>query len=109
LIQFVHISLSILLAKIHICRNWWQLPAIVDNASRKICMPGDRVLVAGDRSASMFIVCSGRLKCEVKGVEVRQLGVGDSFGEVAVFAFRTWILHREHAELLGNATALESL
>lgn len=81
----------------------------MDNASRKICKPGERVLVAGDRSESMFIVCSGKLKCEVKGVEVRQLGVGDSFGDVAVFAYRTWVLHREHAELLGNASALESL
>jgi hypothetical protein len=86
-----------------------QLPAIVDNASRKVCHPGERVVTAGERSESMFIVCSGRLQCEVKGVEVRQLAAGDSFGEVAVFAFRTWVLHREHAELLGNATALESL
>ena len=81
----------------------------MDNASRKICKPGERVLVAGDRSESMFIVCSGRLKCEVNGSEVRQLSAGDSFGDVAVFAYRTWVLHREHAELLGNATALESL
>jgi hypothetical protein len=57
----------------------------------------------------MFIVCSGKLKCEVNGAEVRQLSAGDSFGDVAVFAYRTWVLHREHAELLGNATALESL
>ena len=57
----------------------------------------------------MFIVCSGKLKCEVNGAEVRQLGVGDSFGDVAVFAYRTWVLHREHAELLGNSSALESL
>ena len=39
----------------------------------------------------------------------RALGDGESFGEVAVFAYRTWNLNKEHAELLGNATALEGL
>ena len=30
-------------------------------------------------------------------------------GQVAVLAFRTWVLHREHAALLGHADELESL
>ena len=34
-----------------------QLPAIVDSARRRVCAPGERVIVAGDRSESMFLIC----------------------------------------------------
>jgi hypothetical protein len=47
------------------------LPAVVNNSKRKHYEAGDRVVVAGERSESMFIVCSGHLVCEVNGIEVR--------------------------------------
>ncbi len=46
------------------------LPAVVNNSRRKQYKAGERVVVAGERSESMFIVCSGHLVCEVNGVEV---------------------------------------
>ena len=46
------------------------LPAVVNNSRRKHYEAGERVVVAGERSESMFIVCSGRLVCEVNGIEV---------------------------------------
>ena len=85
------------------------LPSIVNSGNRKEFKSGDRVVAAGNRSESMFIVLSGSLACEVLGVVVRTLGGGESFGEIAVFAYRTWKLHKEHAELVGNSGALESL
>ena len=46
------------------------LPAVFNNSRRKHYESGERVVAAGERSESMFIVCSGRLICEVNGVEV---------------------------------------
>jgi signal-transduction protein with cAMP-binding, CBS, and nucleotidyltransferase domain len=86
-----------------------QLESISRLGKRKLFIPGEIIIFAGERSSSMFIVCSGKVSCQVEGTEIRTFSAGESFGDVAIYFDYMFRVFEEHATLLGSPAALSSL
>jgi CRP-like cAMP-binding protein len=86
---------------------------VVRKGQRKDVVQGEHVISAGDSAgevaSSIFIVCSGRLSCQVEGKEVKQLLPGRSFGELSVYFNLICSALSEHAHLLGEAGPAERM
>jgi hypothetical protein len=80
---------------------------VVRKGLRRDVAQGEHVICAGDSAtedaSSIFIVCSGRLSCQVGGKEVKQLLPGRSFGELAVYFNLVCNALGEHLQLVGEA------
>ncbi|HZZ53247.1 MAG TPA: cyclic nucleotide-binding domain-containing protein, partial [Trebonia sp.] len=46
--------------------------------------PGTAVITEGEPGESFFIIADGQAEVSQEGMELRQLGPGDSFGEIAL-------------------------
>jgi hypothetical protein len=57
----------------------------------------------------MFVVCSGKVSCHVEETEIKRLGVGESFGDIAIYFDHIYRVYEEHASVLGDPGALSSL
>ena len=57
----------------------------------------------------MFVVCSGKVSCQVRETEVKTLSVGESFGDIAVYFDHLYRVHQEHASVLGDSGPLSAL
>mmetsp|Transcript_35925 Transcript_35925/g.75140 ORF Transcript_35925/g.75140 Transcript_35925/m.75140 type:complete len:381 (-) Transcript_35925:50-1192(-) len=85
------------------------LETICREGKRRLCTPGQQIIFAGERSCSMFLVCSGKVSCHVDDTQIKTLGVGESFGDIAIYFDYIFRVYEEHASILGDPGALSSL
>ncbi len=57
----------------------------------------------------MFVVCSGKVSCCVDETEIKTFGVGESFGDIAIYFDHIFRVFEEHVSILGDSGALSSL
>ncbi len=86
-----------------------QLQTVVKLGKPRYMSVGDTIILAGEVSNSMYIVCSGTLVCKVQGKEVKRISAGQSFGEMAIYFDYINELFQEHKAILGEAGPLEKM
>src|SRR5437016_3415287 len=62
------------------------LKKLADGMTERSCAEGEDIVKAGDSAVAFFVVLDGELSVVVGGKEVRRLGPGDHFGEIALIA-----------------------
>jgi CRP-like cAMP-binding protein len=60
------------------------LDRLAEEFSERTYPPGDLIAEEGERGRTFFVIESGEAKVLLDGTEVRTLGPGDSFGEMAL-------------------------
>jgi CRP/FNR family cyclic AMP-dependent transcriptional regulator len=63
-----------------------ELETIARTVHERTFEPGDTVAQQGEGGVGFFLIRDGEAKVEVDGNEVRRLGPGDHFGEIALIA-----------------------
>jgi CRP-like cAMP-binding protein len=63
-----------------------ELEEIAGSMKQRIFAPGQEIAVEGERGVGFFVIEEGQARVTVHGDEVRRLGPGDYFGEVALIA-----------------------
>src|SRR5215210_7986547 len=61
-----------------------ELEEIASSMKQRIFQPGQQIAVEGQSGVGFFVIEDGQAKVTVGGDEVRTLGPGDYFGEVAL-------------------------
>ena len=59
---------------------------IAGSMKRRTFQPGQEIAVEGESGVGFFVIEDGQAKVSVHGDEVRRLGPGDYFGEIALIA-----------------------
>jgi CRP-like cAMP-binding protein len=62
------------------------LKGLAEGMSVRAAAPGEDLVTAGDSAIAFFVVLDGELAVIVRGEDVRRLGPGDHFGEIALLA-----------------------
>jgi CRP/FNR family transcriptional regulator, cyclic AMP receptor protein len=63
-----------------------ELETIARTVHERTFNPGETVAAQGEGGVGFFVIREGQAKVEVDGNEVRRLGPGDHFGEIALIA-----------------------
>jgi CRP/FNR family transcriptional regulator, cyclic AMP receptor protein len=63
-----------------------ELQEIAGSMKQRTFAPGQEIAVEGERGVGFFVIEDGQARVTVHGDEVRRLGPGDYFGEVALIA-----------------------
>jgi CRP/FNR family cyclic AMP-dependent transcriptional regulator len=63
-----------------------ELEEIGRSMKQRTFSPGQEIAVEGERGVGFFVIEDGQARVTVHGDEVRRLGPGDYFGEVALIA-----------------------
>lgn len=63
-----------------------ELRAVAEALRDRVFAPGEVVVQEGTEGLGFFVIGSGTARVEVQGREVRRLGPGDYFGEIALIA-----------------------
>ena len=63
-----------------------ELQEIAGSMKQRTFSPGQEIAVEGERGVGFFVIEDGQARVTVHGDEVRRLGPGDYFGEVALIA-----------------------
>lgn len=63
-----------------------ELQEIARSMKQRTFAPGQEIAVEGERGVGFFVIEDGQARVTVHGDEVRRLGPGDYFGEVALIA-----------------------
>jgi CRP-like cAMP-binding protein len=63
-----------------------ELQEIAGSMKQRVFSPGQEIAVEGERGVGFFVIEDGQARVTVHGDEVRRLGPGDYFGEVALIA-----------------------
>jgi CRP-like cAMP-binding protein len=63
-----------------------ELNNIAESMKRRTFSPGQQIAVEGESGVGFFVIEDGEAKVTVGGNEVRRLGAGDYFGEIALIS-----------------------
>jgi CRP-like cAMP-binding protein len=63
-----------------------ELNNIAESMKRRTFSPGQQIAVEGESGVGFFVIEDGEAKVTVAGSEVRRLGPGDYFGEIALIS-----------------------
>ena len=63
-----------------------ELRGVADSLKDRVFASGSLVIEEGTSGIGFFVIDSGTVKVSVAGREVRMLGAGDHFGEIALIA-----------------------
>ncbi len=80
---------------------------VVKQGKSRLFSTGNKVINAGEKADCMYIVCSGTLRCEIEGREVKRIFTGESFGEMSLYFDYVKKLFEEHKSILGGSEMLD--
>lgn len=63
-----------------------ELESIARTVHERTFQPGDKVAEEGESGVGFFVIRSGEARVTIVGNEIRRLGPGDYFGEIALIA-----------------------